>query len=585
MAAIAVRSVASAGVNGTAVVINKPTGTASGDVLVAFVGARNSSSVTCTAPAGWTSITSQARGSLGKAFAFYRVADGSEGSTFTFTLSISEAHSGGILALTGVDTANPINVSTTASSGTSSSPHPCPDATTTVDRCLLVRMAMMSRASTGSYTWSGATEQFDVTGTNGSSRQITSVATETTLAAGAVGVRNATPSSSASYATITVAVTPVDTTPVDPNKLLWVYGHSFTQDPGVSCTPGQEFYKLVEAQSSNYDYVTTYGVGSSRAVDVAQDVVNQAARTPMGGSTWDGTRSGAIILDCLFNDAYNTTSAAPSTAGALSSTQQSNLTASLATILAVLSSSGRVECETGTKGGTWLADSSATRYSGGAVARCNSNGGTLTVNVTVPAAGYVWLLHYGVSSSQAGQFTVTEGATTYATVTAADQNVASVYSKRATAADEVVLPFITKITASAGAHSFVITKTNNDGLTIYPDCFLLPASSPLKLVVLRDPMTTSNDGTGSWNASGNPTNFSTTSANLALVNTCLDNAITLVGHPNLTVVDPALNDAARTPDGLHPNDTGMQTMATAVIAALGGESTGGQINRMLMGVG
>ena len=360
-------------------------------------------------------------------------------------------------------------------------------------------------------------------------------------------------------------------TPITPTAKLWVYGHSFTQDPGVSCTTGQEFYKQVQSRlSSRFTAVTTYGVGSSRAVDVSQDVIGQAVRTPKGGSTWDPTRLGAIILDCLFNDAYNTTSAAPSTAGALSSTQQSNLTASLATILAVLGAGSRVECETGTKGGTWLSDSSSSRYSGGAVTRCASNGGTLTVNVTVPSAGYVWLLHYGVSSSQAGQFTVTEGATTYATVTAATQNVASVYSKRATAADETVMPFVTKITASPGAHTFVITKTNNDSLTIYPDCFLLPADTPLPLIVLRDPMTTSNDGTGSWNASGNTTNFSTVSANLALVNTCLDNAIALVGHPNLTLLDPALTDAQRTPDGLHPNDAGMTRMADVIVAAMGG---------------
>lgn len=63
----------------TTVVVNKPTGTAENDILVAF--AMTSSSNTWTAPAGWTEVLdTSGRG------CFYKVAGASEGASYTFTL-------------------------------------------------------------------------------------------------------------------------------------------------------------------------------------------------------------------------------------------------------------------------------------------------------------------------------------------------------------------------------------------------------------------------------------------------------------------------------------------------------------------
>jgi hypothetical protein len=372
----------------------------------------------------------------------------------------------------------------------------------------------------------------------------------------------------------------------DAGNALWVYGHSFTQDPGVACTAGQEFYKTVQSTlSAQFPSVSTYGVGNSRVVDLTHDLSGQAARTPKPGSMWDGSRTGAVIVDCAFNDAFNSTSGAVNTTSALSATQQANITDSWTAALVILASSGRVECESGTKGGTWLSDSALGRYCGGVVTRTSTNLATLTMTVTFPAAGYVWLLTHSVTTAQGGQFTVQVDGVLNVTKSAASQAVATQYDKRATAADETVFPFVTKITGTPGSHTVLITKTNNDALFLLADAILLPAASPPACYVLRDPMTTSNDGTGSWNVSGNPTNFTNCSANLALVNTCLTNAITAALHPNLTVVDPALGDSDRTPDGLHPNDTGMGKMATAVINAMSSGSGGGGSRTMMMGVG
>src|SRR4030095_2296709 len=110
---IAFRS-ASSGVNAvtTSLVLPRPAGVATGDVLVAVVDVVGAPAV--TAPAGWTQVRSDISGtgttSLLQAV-YWHLAGAFEPATWTWALATAHGASGGILAYSGVDTASPIQTS------------------------------------------------------------------------------------------------------------------------------------------------------------------------------------------------------------------------------------------------------------------------------------------------------------------------------------------------------------------------------------------------------------------------------------------------------------------------------------------
>ncbi|GGR51961.1 hypothetical protein [Streptomyces roseolus] len=126
--------------------IAKPTGTASGDVMIAFIITANA---IITAPAGWTLIHNYVHPTVSFVTnAYYRVAGGSEGTNYTFTDDNSNAAPmcGAIATFRGVDTANPINDqenSSTTGTDTVSTP-----SITTTATCLLLHFRA-SREQTG----------------------------------------------------------------------------------------------------------------------------------------------------------------------------------------------------------------------------------------------------------------------------------------------------------------------------------------------------------------------------------------------------------------------------------------------------
>ena len=80
--------------SGTTLVINKPTGTVQGDLMVAFMASNASAS--WSGDTGWTEVVDQA-GTRPALRVAYKVAGASEGGSYTFTASVSEPHSGSIL--------------------------------------------------------------------------------------------------------------------------------------------------------------------------------------------------------------------------------------------------------------------------------------------------------------------------------------------------------------------------------------------------------------------------------------------------------------------------------------------------------
>lgn len=119
-----------------ALAVNVPTGTVAGDVLIYHVETTANTGAVST-PAGLTLIESKNNGSLGGTFAdFYRVCDGSEPASYSFTLT-GAGGSGVGRAYSGAANTNPVNQhSAHNQSGTTSAT--ATTVTTTVDGCMLV---------------------------------------------------------------------------------------------------------------------------------------------------------------------------------------------------------------------------------------------------------------------------------------------------------------------------------------------------------------------------------------------------------------------------------------------------------------
>src|SRR5688572_17817038 len=125
-AVVAFKAAAESAIVDNKVVVNVPAGTVSGDVMVAHIVYRATTTVTLTPPAGWTQIgtlltTAGAGGStpLRQAI-YYRVATAAEPASYQWSISAVRRVTGMIATFSGVHTTTPINVfSQQTGSGTS----------------------------------------------------------------------------------------------------------------------------------------------------------------------------------------------------------------------------------------------------------------------------------------------------------------------------------------------------------------------------------------------------------------------------------------------------------------------------------
>jgi Tfp pilus assembly protein PilV len=121
---IAFRSAASAvTAGGTSVTVTTPSGTTSGDVLLAAIMIDSNGSI--PTPSGWTLIRTDAANTTVRLGLFYKVAGSSEPASYTFSgLPTNSYVVSGINAYSGVDTSSPIDVSgsSTGTSATASAP-------------------------------------------------------------------------------------------------------------------------------------------------------------------------------------------------------------------------------------------------------------------------------------------------------------------------------------------------------------------------------------------------------------------------------------------------------------------------------
>ncbi|MFA6186376.1 MAG: hypothetical protein WC770_04070 [Phycisphaerae bacterium] len=123
------------------VTVLKPTGTSSGDLLIAAVATDGSTSATISAPAGWTLLN---RGSdsgnkmtLG---IWWKLAGTSEPASYIYTWTGNEQAYGWIMRFTGHNPTTPINAWGFQQGAATDKTPPCPSVTTTVANSMIVRI-------------------------------------------------------------------------------------------------------------------------------------------------------------------------------------------------------------------------------------------------------------------------------------------------------------------------------------------------------------------------------------------------------------------------------------------------------------
>jgi hypothetical protein len=189
-AQITLRSSAGGANTSTAsLILPKPAGTVTGDVLLAAVTVRGTPTI--TPPSGWTVVRTDTRGTALRQAVFMRVAAAGEPTSYTWTFSQAATAVGTIGAYTGVDTANPLNGNsgqTTASSATITAP----SITTTVANTRLVAFFGITGKTTIGPP-SGMLERQDLTSPPSTPDKMTAELADVLRAAvGATGSRVAT---------------------------------------------------------------------------------------------------------------------------------------------------------------------------------------------------------------------------------------------------------------------------------------------------------------------------------------------------------------------------------------------------------
>lgn len=174
------------GTTAQSLTINKPTGAASGNILV-VAGQTQTTKISLS---GWTEIAAtNISGSIFETM-LYRICDGSEGSSFTF--AGGTAPELGMICLSGEKSAAPIDGTPTTVLAASNNVATIPGITTAAANGWLVTAMFSYPASAPTVTdlaISGGTERLqDISGTGMS----VAMATESLGAAGATGTRTAT---------------------------------------------------------------------------------------------------------------------------------------------------------------------------------------------------------------------------------------------------------------------------------------------------------------------------------------------------------------------------------------------------------
>ena len=192
--------------SGAGLTVNRPSGTASGHVMIALV-ASYSSLAMSSAPSGWTLLENQAA-SNSEIWVYYRVAGGSEPASYTWTLNGSDDIAGYIVTYGGVDTSTPIDVSTARANATASSNVVGNGVTTLTDNAMLLFMAGINDDATAGCAGTAPSGMTEVADVATSSWSWAYLAEQLLGTAGSTGTRTGTLNQSHPSAVATVALRP-----------------------------------------------------------------------------------------------------------------------------------------------------------------------------------------------------------------------------------------------------------------------------------------------------------------------------------------------------------------------------------------
>lgn len=198
----------------TSVTVTKPTGTADGDYLVAFVAAdRGSSGYPTAAPSGWTQIAQDASGAgstHAACTAYAKTAGASEPADYTWTLPSAYLAVATMHRVSGVDTDAAINASATATDSNTQN-HDSASVTTDTADCLVLRAAAFDGGSALIVTVpSGETELANPASTAATAGNQLSVSSSSRATAGSTGTGQFTSDKVAGdhWASVTLAIKP-----------------------------------------------------------------------------------------------------------------------------------------------------------------------------------------------------------------------------------------------------------------------------------------------------------------------------------------------------------------------------------------
>jgi len=210
--------------------IGRPSGTATGDLLVAgitFAGGTGTLIPPANVPTGWTLIKRADNTTNVGMATYYKVAGSSEPATYTWTFSTSVRASGGIVRYTGANTSDPIDTFNLATGNDTTSPFrvTTPSVTTSTNQEALVGFYGIGAKATWTAS-SGLTEQFDAQNMNAAGPS-SEGSTGTQATAGTTSAaNNATATAGGQFVSQLVALNPkpVDTYGTDPATNLnnWI---------------------------------------------------------------------------------------------------------------------------------------------------------------------------------------------------------------------------------------------------------------------------------------------------------------------------------------------------------------------------
>lgn len=195
---------------GTSYIGTAPTGTATGDLLVAQIEIRiNVSTTMSTVPTGWTVIRTNDVG-VSDSQVWWKLATGSDtaGTTYTWVGDQSQRSGVHISRISGQDATTPINTHNGAAEGAGTTSHSMPTVTTTVADTLIFYFATGLVNTTGTVT-SPVVEAYDAnSGVAGAGAFWGYGAREPQAAVGTSTARTVTSAASATSVNQTVAIAP-----------------------------------------------------------------------------------------------------------------------------------------------------------------------------------------------------------------------------------------------------------------------------------------------------------------------------------------------------------------------------------------